>query len=57
MTTFRFDPVELPPECEALRREVRGFVAAELAAGAWMPKGDFGTHRSADFSRHLAARG
>lgn len=25
---FRFDPVELPAECEALRSEVREFIAA-----------------------------
>lgn len=34
---FRFDVVELPPECEALRAEVREFVAGELAAGRWVP--------------------
>jgi hypothetical protein len=32
---FRFDPVDLPPECEALRAEVREFIAEELAAGLW----------------------
>jgi hypothetical protein len=26
-TAFRFDPVELPPECAALRAEVRAFIA------------------------------
>jgi acyl-CoA dehydrogenase len=30
---YHFDPVELPPECEALRGEVREFIAGELAAG------------------------
>jgi len=54
---FRFDPIELPPEYDALRRQVREFVASELAAGAWVPKGDFGTYRSAAFSRRLAQRG
>src|ERR1700730_16109427 len=54
---FRFDPVELPPECEALRREVREFIAGELAAGLWVPNSDFGSHRSAAFSRRLGARG
>ncbi len=57
MSAFRFDPVELPPECEALRAEVRGFIAEELAAGLWIPNSDFGSHRSADFSRRLGARG
>jgi acyl-CoA dehydrogenase len=54
---FRFDPVELPPECEALRAEVRGFIAWELAAGLWVPNSDFGSRRSAAFSRRLGARG
>src|SRR5271166_946140 len=43
-TAFRFDPVELPPECEALRAEVREFIAGELAAGLWVPNSDFGSH-------------
>ena len=30
MSAFRFDPVELPAECEALRALVRQFIAAEL---------------------------
>src|SRR5499433_4437252 len=57
MSAFRFDPVELPPECEALRAEVREFIAEELAAGLWVPNSDFGSHRSAGFSRRLGARG
>jgi alkylation response protein AidB-like acyl-CoA dehydrogenase len=56
-TPFRFDPVELPPACEALRREVREFIAAELAAKRWTPNSDFGSHRAADFSRRIGARG
>ena len=54
---FRFEPVELPPECEALRAEVREFIAGELAAGLWVPNSDFGSHRSAAFSRRLGERG
>ena len=57
MSIFRFDPVDLPPECEALRREVREFIAEELAAGSWRPNSDFGSHRSAEFSQRLGARG
>ena len=34
-TPFRFDPIELPPACEALRQEVRAFIKAELAK--WAP--------------------
>ncbi|HZT89979.1 MAG TPA: acyl-CoA dehydrogenase family protein [Stellaceae bacterium] len=54
---FRFEPLDLPPECEALRSEVRGFIADELAAGQWTPNSDFGSHRSAAFSRRLGGRG
>src|SRR5882757_10640719 len=54
---FHFDPIELPPECEALRGEVREFIAGELDAGLWVPNSDFGSHRSAAFSRRLGARG
>src|SRR3954465_7178277 len=57
MSVFRFDPGELPPECEALRREVRDFIADELAAGRWTPNSDFGSHRAADFSRRLGELG
>src|SRR5215472_13198191 len=56
-SAFRFDTVELPPECQALRAEVRAFIAGELAAGLWVPNSDFGSHRSAAFSRRLGARG
>ena len=55
--SFRFDPVALPPECEVLRTEVREFIARELAVGLWVPNSDFGSHRSAAFSRRLGARG
>jgi len=54
---FRFDALRLPPECEVLRAEVRAFIAGELAAGLWVPNSDFGSHRSAAFSRRLGARG
>ena len=57
MSAFRFDPVDLPPECEALRGEVRDFIAGELAARFWRPNSDFGSHRSAEFSRRLGAKG
>jgi acyl-CoA dehydrogenase len=54
---FHFEPIDLPPECEALRAEVREFIAGELAAGLWVPNSDFGSHRSAAFTRRLGARG
>ncbi len=54
---FRFDPVALPPECAALRREVRAFIAAEKAAGLCQESSDFGGHFSPEFSRKIGARG
>ncbi len=58
MSMFRFDPVDLPPECERLRAEVQGFVAAEKAAGRWRPHGgDFGSRHSPEFSRRLGTKG
>jgi acyl-CoA dehydrogenase len=54
---FRFDPVELPPECAALRREVRDFLAVETAAGNCLASSDFGGHFAPEFSRKLGERG
>ena len=34
---LRFDPIRLPPECEVLRKEVRAFLAEEIAAGTFDP--------------------
>ena len=55
-TSFRFDPVDLPPEAEELRREVRAFLEREAALGGFSPgrgKGGF----SREFSRRVGARG
>lgn len=57
MTAFRFDPVELPPGCDALRREVRSFLVEARASGLWAPSGDFATSHSAAFSRAIGVRG
>jgi acyl-CoA dehydrogenase len=54
--SFRFDPIELPPEAQALRREVREFLDAERAAGTYSPDGGKGSH-SPEFSRKLGAKG
>jgi alkylation response protein AidB-like acyl-CoA dehydrogenase len=57
MGAFRFDAVEIPPEAEALRTEVRAFLAEEMPrypahvrAGSWM-------RLEPAFSRKLASRG
>jgi len=34
---FQFDPIQLPPEAEALRREVREFLAEEIDRGTFVP--------------------
>ncbi|HEX2536989.1 MAG TPA: acyl-CoA dehydrogenase, partial [Pseudolabrys sp.] len=36
-TNLQFDQIRLPPECEALRDEVRAFLAGEIAAGTFNP--------------------
>ncbi len=55
-TTFRFDPVELPPAAKKLRAEVREFLREEAELGtlvAHRGKGGF----SREFSRKVGARG
>src|SRR5881392_1108482 len=34
---LRFDPIRLPAECEVLRKEVRAFLAEEVARGTFDP--------------------
>jgi acyl-CoA dehydrogenase len=38
--SFRFDPVDLPPEAKELRREVRAFLQAEIEAGTFTPQAE-----------------
>jgi acyl-CoA dehydrogenase len=55
---LRFDPIRLPRECEALRNEVRAFLAEEIAAGTFnphQPVQDDSYNRS--FSRRVGAKG
>jgi len=44
---LRFDPIRLPPECEQLRKEVRQFLADEIAAGTFDPHNQPRRHRRA----------
>lgn len=55
---IQLEPAQLPPVCEALRAQVRAFIADELAAGRFTPACDnwLGGF-DPDFSRRLAARG
>ena len=56
--TFRFDPIELPPEAEALRQEVRAFLAEEIRLGTFDPStARRDTSFSREFSRKMGARG
>ena len=55
---LRFDPIRLPPECERLRKEVRAFLADEIAAGTFDPHKPYRENNSArDFSRKVGERG
>src|SRR5436305_8817807 len=55
---LRFDPIRLPPECEVLRKEVRGFLADEIAAGTFDPhKPNREDTDAPEFSRRVGARG
>ncbi len=56
--TLRFDPIRLPPECDALRKEVRAFLADEIAAGTFDPHRPQREDSDApEFSRRVGARG
>ena len=53
--SFRFDPIELPPEAKELRQEVRAFLRQEAETGTFVlgdGKGSF----SREFSRKVGAR-
>ena len=53
-SAIRFDPIRLPPEAEALRREVRAFLDQERAAGTFeQSRGSF----NSAFSRKVGAKG
>jgi alkylation response protein AidB-like acyl-CoA dehydrogenase len=57
-TNLQFDPIRLPPECEALRAEVRAFLADEIAAGTFDPHLDaHGDSYNRAFSRRVGAKG
>lgn len=51
-----FEPFQLPEEAEAIRGEVRAFLAKELD-GDLLPNSDFNAGDSAEFSRKLAGQG
>jgi alkylation response protein AidB-like acyl-CoA dehydrogenase len=55
--SLRFPPLDLPPEAEALRRDVRRFLAEEHAAGRFAPSHEGWGGFSPEFSRAIGARG
>jgi len=56
--SIHFDQVRLPEAAQALRREVRGFLRDEIAAGTFDPRrGVTSAVYSAEFSRKVGARG
>ena len=57
VTGFDFPPPEMPPGTDALRAEVRAFLAESQAAEGWQPNSDFGSEWSTSFSGSLGARG
>ena len=57
MHEFRFEAVRMPAAAEALRGEVRAFIAAEVASGAFTPTRNSWSSYDADFSRKCGARG
>src|SRR6186997_3346781 len=58
MTALTFDQIRLPPECEALRHEVRAFLADEVSAGTFDPsRPGHGDSHSKEFSRRVGAKG
>ena len=57
-TALEFDQIRLPPECDALRHEVRAFLADEVARGTFDPhRPGHGDSHSKEFSQRIGARG
>jgi acyl-CoA dehydrogenase len=57
-TELSFDQIRLPGECETLRRDVRAFVAEEIAAGTFVPdRPGHGDSHDRAFSRRVGAKG
>jgi hypothetical protein len=57
MDFFRFDPIELPEETEALRMEVRAFLADELKDRPLSGRGQTWSGSDIAFSRKMGGRG
>ena len=55
---LRFDQIRLPPKCDALRQEVRAFLADETAKGTFDPhRPGHGDAHDRAFSKRIGAKG
>jgi acyl-CoA dehydrogenase len=55
---LRFEPIRLPAKCDALRAEVRVFLAEEVASGTFDPhRPGHGDSHNRAFSRRIGAKG
>ena len=55
---LQFDQIRLPPECDALRQEVRAFLADEIAKGTFDPhRPGHGDSHDRAFSKRIGAKG
>src|SRR3954465_3281282 len=58
MSSLNFDQIRLPPECDALRQEVRAFLADEVARGTFDPsRPGHGDSHDRAFSKRIGAKG
>jgi len=57
LSEFSLEGLELPPQLEELRREVRAFLAAERASGGYVRDAAGWDRYDDDFSRKVGARG
>src|SRR4051812_18621937 len=57
MHQFNFEPVRLPPAAVAVRREVREFIAGEVASGAFKPSRNSWNSFDAAFSKKCGEHG
>ena len=57
-TNLQFDQIRLPPECDALRQEVRAFLAEEIDKGTFDPyRSGHGDPHDRAFSKRIGAKG
>jgi acyl-CoA dehydrogenase len=55
---LQFDQIRLPPKCDALRQEVRAFLADEIASGTFDPhRPGYGDSHDRAFSKRIGAKG